>query len=193
MAWRGWLGALVAAVLVLGWVARDRAATPSRIEASSTAPAAVAASPTVTATETPSPPTRARSLRGTDVDGDLEHDGDGRFIVTRRALRLFDYFLTATGEQDATAIRAQVAEVARQRLGAAEAERAIALYDRYVDYRAALPAAFAGAPPGAGLHTALALVEAAQVAFFGRDDAERLFATDDALAAATLDRAAAAR
>ena len=41
---------------------------------------------------------RPRSLRGTRVDGGLVVDAAGRFVPTIDARRLFDYFLTASGE-----------------------------------------------------------------------------------------------
>jgi lipase chaperone LimK len=134
----------------------------------------------------PPPP---RSLRGTEVDGELELDGAGRFVASRRALQLFDYFLTATGEEDEPVIRARIAAAARARLPVGEAERALALYDRYVEYRSALQSAFERASPADGARGALAISEAAQRSIFGVDDAERLFARDNALAAATLERA----
>src|SRR5262245_5242889 len=41
---------------------------------------------------------RPRSLRGTRVDGGFVVDADGHFVPTLDARRLFDYYLTATGE-----------------------------------------------------------------------------------------------
>jgi len=68
--------------------------------------------------------------------------------------------------------------------------RAVALYDRYLDYRAALHAAFAGAAPSRDPEAALALVERLQVELFGPADAARLFAAGNALTAAAVAAAA---
>jgi lipase chaperone LimK len=134
-------------------------------------------------------PAAARSLRDTEVDGDFSLDADRRFVATRGARRLFDYFLTTEGEQDLATIRAQVQGVAQARLPGPEAERAVALFDRYLRYREAARAALAEVAPG-DARAALAGVLRAQDELFGRADAERLFAVDNVLAGVTLERAA---
>jgi lipase chaperone LimK len=188
-------GALLLALA--GWIGSSSIArsTATAVPASSSTAAVTARTPAeraplVAAAIDPLPPAPApRSLRGTEVDGALERDADGRFFATPRALQLFDYFLTTEGEQDAAAIRAQVLAVARQHLPAEEAQRALALYDQYIDYRATLRAALERAPPGGGPHAALALAEATQVERFGASVAARLFAADNALAEVTVERA----
>src|SRR5262249_56086368 len=80
-------------------------------------------------------PGRPRSLRGTRVDGGLAVDADGRFVPGPETRRLFDYFLTATGEEPPERTRSRiVAEIERRLPPSARAE-AVALLDRYLDYR----------------------------------------------------------
>ncbi len=193
------LGATLLA-LVAWWAALPRRPTARpRLVAPPARAAGLAAATETTPTAAPSPlaPAAAapaalapaRSLRGTEIDGALEVDGAGRFLATPRALQLFDYLATTEGEKDAATIRAEVRAAAEQRLPVAEVERALALYDRYLAYRQALQAALERAPPGAGARVALAIARATRAELFGSDDAERLFAADDALAEVTLARA----
>ncbi len=86
--------------------------------------------------ETPATkPGRPRSLRGTRVDGALAVDANGRFVAGPEARRLFDYFLTASGEEPPDRTRSRiVAEIERRLPPSARAE-AVALLDRYLEYR----------------------------------------------------------
>ena len=78
---------------------------------------------------------RPRSLRGTRIDGGLAVGADGHFVPGPEARRLFDYFLTASGEEPPDRTRARiVAEIAR-RLPEPAASEAVALLNRYLDYR----------------------------------------------------------
>ncbi len=75
------------------------------------------------------------SLRDSEVDGALAQDGE-RFRPGRDALRLFDYFLSATGEEPPERIRARIVAEIGRRLPAAAAREAEAFLDRYLAYRA---------------------------------------------------------
>jgi hypothetical protein len=120
---------------------------------------------------------RASSLAGTDIDGAFTIGDDGRFAPDRQAIRLFDYFLTTEGERDAAAIRAAVLDAARARLSPDDADRALALYDRYLGYRQALQAALESGTTAVGdVDAAVALARRVQIERFGTADAERLFA-----------------
>ncbi|MCK6588400.1 MAG: lipase chaperone [Polyangiaceae bacterium] len=48
--------------------------------------------------EGPVLPEKARSLRGTDIDGALRVDPDGKLVLGPDVVRFFEYFLSATGE-----------------------------------------------------------------------------------------------
>jgi hypothetical protein len=142
------------------------------------------ASPPAPSSLPPLPPL-PRSLAGTEVDGALELDGSGHFIADRAALRLFDYFLAAEGEEPIAELRARVAREAVVRLPPSEVDAALALFDRYVEYRRAVPGSLSGVARG-DLRGALAAVHELRVARFGADDAERLFAHDERRAAELL-------
>src|SRR5512144_31870 len=74
---------------------------------------------------------RPRSLRGTRVDGGLAVDADGRFLPTRDARRLFDYFLTATGEATDAEVRTRIEREIARRLPPDAAREAGRLLERY--------------------------------------------------------------
>ena len=75
------------------------------------------------------------SLRGTEVSGELEEDAQGNLKLTRGVRNVFDYFLSATGEEPAAQQRARVAAFAARHVGPRAAAQAVALFDRYVAYK----------------------------------------------------------
>lgn len=78
----------------------------------------------------------AASLRGTAEDGNLREDAAGHLVVGPEILRLFDYYLSASGEMSESAIRARVeAAVARHLGDRPSAKKAMDLFDRYLAYR----------------------------------------------------------
>ncbi|WP_141734297.1 lipase secretion chaperone [Oligoflexus tunisiensis] len=83
--------------------------------------------------EPPSPtPAPHPSLDGTDVNGGLHVDSQGRIVLHRDLRRLFDYYLSLRGRMDAESIRALL----RQHLEALHplpvVKQAMALFDRYL-------------------------------------------------------------
>jgi lipase chaperone LimK len=201
---RGWLagGALVAATALawLSWEATRTVADRSPPVASApaaSAPEVAAARPaertrTVETSNVATAPARASSLEGTDVDGAWPRDERGRFTAGPELLRRFDYYLSATGEEDAAAIRAHVVASAAAELLPADVERAVAMYDRYVGYRAALVAAAVGGGGAVAPRAVLALVARAQAEAFGSEDADRLFGEENARREAAITRYEAA-
>ena len=170
----------------------DVPATAPAPEMAKAAGARRAAPATPRATAAPATPAadRPSSLAGTEIDGAFTLGDDGRFVADRQALRLFDYFLSTTGEREEDAIADDVRRVARARLSPDDADRAMALWTRYLRYREALRAAMMSGEVAPGdARAALALVRRVQIDSFGPADAERLFGHDDALAALLLDRA----
>ncbi|WP_437664570.1 lipase secretion chaperone [Sorangium sp. So ce1182] len=159
----GLLAAMALAALVgAGWLARGErqrpvpsaarsarsigaAARPFRkgaLPAVSVAPAparlqrALSVTP-VPAAAGPAPP----SLRGTEVDGAVLVDERGDLVVGPEILALFDYFLSAAGEEPEGAIRARIIGAIRARAAEPAVDQAIALLDRYLGYREAVSAA----------------------------------------------------
>jgi hypothetical protein len=81
------------------------------------------------------------SLVGSRPDGALVRDADGRFVPTRDALDLFDYFFTASGEEPDAVIRARIQAAIAERLD--DPSPALDLLDRYLAYREEARALFA--------------------------------------------------
>ncbi len=77
----------------------------------------------------------AHSLRGTEVDGALRVGPEGDLLLGPEILRLFDYFLTAEGEESDEVIRARILAAIRERAGGPAALQAAALLDKYLAYR----------------------------------------------------------
>ncbi|XXX81775.1 lipase secretion chaperone [Sorangium sp. So ce134] len=148
--------------------ALSTAPAPARVRpALSTAPAAAAAP------RQAAPP----SLRGTDVDGAVLVDANGDLIVGPELLALFDYFLSATGEEPAAAIKARIAAAIRERAAGRAAEQAIALLDRYLGYREAAGAARAA--QAAEPEERLAALREIRREHFGDEVAARLFGDEE--------------
>ena len=119
---------------------------------------------------------RPHSLRGTDVDGRLNLDAAGRFVLDADAVRLFDYFLTTEGEVD-DAARVALVEREAARVGDSAAS-VMAWYGAYCEYRRRFDAAIEKAGPAAELPELLARVRQARAETVGEHP---LFAEDDAL------------
>lgn len=116
------------------------------------------------------------SLRGTTVDGAVHLGADGRLVVNVSLRRYLDYFLSAQGERDLFALRADALQASG--LSSHGQVQLAAFFDRYVDYLSDLPLVSANDP-------AQALRER-RVRHFGSRDEAALFAdlekTADAIA-----------
>lgn len=77
----------------------------------------------------------AASLRGTDIDGQLAADANGQLVINQATRDFFDYFLNAVGDTSAERTLAQIEDLARKNLPPAAADQAMALLDRYLDYK----------------------------------------------------------
>lgn len=78
------------------------------------------------------------SLQGTEVDGELEVDEKGHLKITNGVRRVFDYFLSAVGEEPLDSLIARIRAYLRHKLppmAAGEAER---LLDSYLNYKRSL-------------------------------------------------------
>jgi len=168
----------------------ERAAARAAVAREASVRAQAPPPPAGSAALEPADEPRPASLAGTDVDGQLDIDAEGRFRASAAAVRMFDYFLATLGETDLAGIRALVrAEAARQLPGQEAA--VLALFDRYLGYLERLQASaeHAGASTGATPRAQLERVVALQQTSFGVELAASLFGDDDAVAFATLDRA----
>ncbi|MDN3502319.1 lipase secretion chaperone [Psychrobacter sp. 5A.1] len=80
-----------------------------------------------------------RSLKGTQVDGDIIIDENKQLVVTEGLRRLFDYFLSALGEEEEAVIFERVESYIRQHTPEPAASQAVAIFNQYVAYLKALP------------------------------------------------------
>ncbi len=125
--------------------------------------------------------TRPRSLRGTRTDGGLAVDGAGRFVPTIDARRLFDYFLTASGEVPDAELHARVEREIGRRLAPEAARDAVALFERYLAYRERVRAlATVEVPDADDLEVRLATLVALRREMLGPRAADAFFTAEEA-------------
>lgn len=75
-----------------------------------------------------------RSLQGTDVDGEIIIDDNKQLVVTEGLRRLFDYFLSAMGEEDEATIVSRVEAYIRHHTPEPAASAAIEIFHQYMTY-----------------------------------------------------------
>lgn len=127
------------------------------------------------------------SLVGTDVDGDIQADGQGQLVLNRRLRDLFDYFLSVLGEESISTVSARMAAYARGKVPASAATQALALWDRYVAYgeaRGRLGASdgSANGQPDVSvdaLTARVAQVQALRAQYFSEPERQAFFQEDD--------------
>lgn len=80
-----------------------------------------------------------RSLQGTTVDGEIIIEENKQLVVTEGLRRLFDYFLSAFGEEEESVIHERVKGYIRHHTPEPAASQAIGIFEQYVSYLKALP------------------------------------------------------
>jgi lipase chaperone LimK len=131
---------LVAAIVILGMLLLSRSFQNSAAESSPapdiseqgamTEPVQAELQP-VFADEQPTPAPHP-SLAGTDVNGGLRVDNQGRIVLHRDLRRLFDYYLSLRGRMEAEAIRALLRQHLEAQHDAPVVIQAMELFDRYL-------------------------------------------------------------
>jgi len=134
------------------------------------------------------PDARPRSLRGTEVDGALPVDAAGHLVPGPDVLRLFDYFLSARGEESEAAIETRILRHVRATLEPPAREEAEALLGRYLDYHARMRRLAGEGPVPEDAERRLQWIREERRAAFGRELAEALFGESEALARLDLER-----
>ena len=122
------------------------------------------------------------SLEGTSPDGGVETDGFGHLRPSRELRQLFDYYLSASGEEPRRRINARIIAALRERLPSPAADEALSVLHHYLAYRRAVRRV----PPDLGT------AHDVRVRILGRDVAEAFFAVDEAAASFLLARRAVA-
>jgi lipase chaperone LimK len=133
-------------------------------------------------------PALAPSLVGASVDGAFDVDSSGHFVPTASAVRLFDFFLAAEGEIPARDLWRSVQREAERALSPAEVDNAMALFERYVEYRPRAAASLAGVAKG-DYRGALAAMHRVREESFGAQDAQRMFGEAETIAMVTMNEA----
>jgi len=127
----------------------------------------------------------ASSQRGTRVDGALSLDASGALVLDVELRRLFDHFLSLTGEFADSDIRRLLQLHIQSAHGEAAAQAALAVFDRYLSMRAAL----AALPPEDDLATRFTAIRRERERWFGAE-ADGLFGDEHATVELTLLRRA---
>lgn len=77
----------------------------------------------------------ASSLEGTDIDGSLKADAQGRLIVDLETRDFFDYFLNTAGEVGEGEVVDQIRRMAESHLPESAVIDAMDLLEQYIDYK----------------------------------------------------------
>lgn len=134
------------------------------------------------------------SLRDTEVDGELEVDANGRLKITNGIRRVFDYFLSATGEEPLESLLARIRAYIRQKLPAGPAAEAEKLLDAYVGYKRGLETIQQAVPPGSqqidisAVRRQMQEVQALRTRYFSQEVITAFFGDEDAYDQYTLAR-----
>jgi lipase chaperone LimK len=194
--------AATALALIAGVAWRSKQAPRSASEAPHAAPVRVASAPRAQAATAPlarretqrTTPLKADdpgplppSLEGTDVDGWLGIDDDGRLVVTPGARWFFDYFLSAAGEESPEHIRTRIVAEIEQRLPETGAHQGIDLLDRYLTYRERARA-LQESTVSDDLGERLSRLQALRREIFGDADAGALFGEEEQVQAVDVQR-----
>ncbi len=191
--------ALFACALLLGWYTTqsdDPASPPSTAQAP--APAATSAPQPMFAVNTTAPAADSSppSLRGTQVDGQLETDYRGHLIVTQQLRHLFDYYFTTVGEITFEEAVQRISDHLASRLQQPARGQAQALLDAYVLYKTELVELEDSYPVISdidGLRARAEAVERLRAVLFDPEAHAAFFAADEAYDRFTLERLAILR
>ncbi len=154
------------------------------------AAATAAAQPARPAAQEPALPP---SFAGTEVDGRFHLDADGQLLISEDIRRIFDYFLTALGEEPLRASVERLQAYIATQLQTPAREQALALLDQYLQYKRELVLLERDWPQLASLD-ALRQREAAVLALrarlFSREAQQAFFASEEAYNRYSLERLA---
>ncbi|MGL4315316.1 MAG: lipase secretion chaperone [Pseudomonas sp.] len=152
-----------------------------------------------TATPAPGPALAAgisplpASFSGTQVDGRFEVDQAGNLLISQDIRRLFDYFLSAIGEEPLANSVKRLQGYIRSQLQAPAQEQALALLEQYLDYKRQLVALEKDLPQLSSLDAMRQreqAVQALRAGIFNMDVHQAFFAEEEAYNQFTLQRLA---
>lgn len=144
------------------------------------------AGPALAGQALPSMPT---SLQDTETDGALRVDASGHLVVSTDVRLLFDYYLSATGEDPPEVIRARILAALKAQLPPGAVEEAVRLLDDYLAYREAtrtLQVPAGNTPDGLG--DRLEALRRLRREHMGEAAADAFFGAEEQLDAVALER-----
>lgn len=121
---------------------------------------------------------RPASLSGTEVDGSLQVTADGDLRISPAIRQVFDYFLTALGEESLEDIQARLAGHLGEQLPPQAAQQAWALYERYMALRHAMEALPEHDGSAAGMRAAIRQRHDLQQTYLGAEAADAFYGLD---------------
>lgn len=139
----GIIALLIACILWLKPKDAVKTANPLQHNTASTMPSGVlpsnqtitlAHASSVSANANPLP----KSLQGTQVDGEIIIDENKQLVVTAGLRRLFDYFLSAQGEEPLSQIEQRVIAYIREHTPEPAASQAVQIFQNYLSYLTAV-------------------------------------------------------
>jgi len=125
--------------------------------------------------ETAPPAALPNSLEGSQPDGAISAEG-GHLVISIELRRLFDYFLSATGEEPLATIRARIVATLRKRLPPTAVDEAIVILDRYLAYRDIVR----DFPPVTDVNAQLDRLHDLRIKIFAPEVATAFFAAEEA-------------
>lgn len=133
------------------------------------------------------------SFAGTQVDGRFEVDQAGNLLVSRDIRRIFDYFLSAIGEEPLAASIQRLQAYIRSQLQPPARDQALVLLEQYLDYKRQLVILEKDLPQLASLDAMRQreqAVQALRAGIFNQDVHQAFFAEEEAYNQFTLQRLA---
>ena len=141
----GIIALLIACILWLKPKDAVKIANPLPQDAASTSPSSglpshqtLTNTSPITANATPLPTSLPKSLQGTQVDGEIIIDENKQLVVTAGLRRLFDYFLSAQGEEPLSHIEQRVIAYIREHTPEPAASQAVNIFQNYLTYLTAV-------------------------------------------------------
>jgi lipase chaperone LimK len=147
------------------------------------------APPRLTADVAPLP----ASFAGTEVDGRFRLDAAGNLLISMDIRRIFDYFLSAYGEESIKASIERLQAYIRSQLDAPAESQALALLEQYLDYKRQLIQLEKDLPQTASLDAMRQREQAVQhlrASIFSAETHQAFFAQEEAYNQFTLQRLA---
>lgn len=136
------VGAIIALLLWLKPAAQSDTPTANKVGTTTNAASSVIASPSSVTQSSPNSSTKGvvlpKSLQDTQVDGEIIIDENKQLVVTSGLRRLFDYFLSAQGEQSLAQIEQNVISYITAHTPEPAASQAIGIFKNYLKYLTAV-------------------------------------------------------